>query len=272
MAELAELPELVAPYGERPGVPRRAGDPRDGGLARCTGAASSNRDGVALVDPAKLNWELARVVRSLGVRVHEHSPVTGLEATAVRGRGAHARTRRCTARQVAIGTSAFPNLLRRVRPFVIPVYDYALMTEPLTADAVGQHRMGVPRWRRRQQQPVPLHPARRPTAACSGAASRPSTTTAAGWVRALNRDDAHQCGARRELLRDLPAARGPAVLARVGRGDRHLLPLQRLLGHGDGWPRGLQRRVHRPRRRRHPLRRPGDARPARRPRDRAHPA
>jgi glycine/D-amino acid oxidase-like deaminating enzyme len=33
---------------------------------------------------------------------------------------------------VAIGTSAFPNLLRRVRPFIIPVYDYALMTEPLT--------------------------------------------------------------------------------------------------------------------------------------------
>ena len=44
------------------------------------------------------------------------------------------------ARQVAIGTSAFPNLLRRVRPFIIPVYDYALMTEPLTAaqwDSIG---------------------------------------------------------------------------------------------------------------------------------------
>jgi glycine/D-amino acid oxidase-like deaminating enzyme len=88
---------------------------------------------VALVDPAKLNWELARVVRSLGVRVHEHSPVTALESTAsgVEVRTSHATVR---ARQVALGTSAFPNLLRRVRPFIIPVYDYALMTEPLTAD------------------------------------------------------------------------------------------------------------------------------------------
>ena len=138
VAELAELPELVAPYGETleflDGPATRA--MVDSPLYR---GSVLNRDGVALVDPAKLNWELARVVGSLGVRVHEHSTVTGLESTGsgVEVRTAHGRVR---ARQVAIGTSASPNLLRRVRPFVIPVYDYALMTEPLTAaqwDSIG---------------------------------------------------------------------------------------------------------------------------------------
>jgi glycine/D-amino acid oxidase-like deaminating enzyme len=138
VAELAELPERVAPYGEHleflDGPATRA--MVDSPLYR---GSVLNRDGVALVDPAKLNWELARVVRSLGVRVHENSPVVGLEATAsgVEVRTPHATV---TARQVALGTSAFPNLLRRVRPFIIPVYDYALMTEPLTAsqwDSIG---------------------------------------------------------------------------------------------------------------------------------------
>lgn len=138
VADLAELPALVAPYGAQlefldgPATRAMVNSP----LYR---AGVLDRDGVALVDPAKLNWELARVVRSLGVRVHEHSPVVSLGATAngVEVRTAHATVR---AGRVAIGTSAFPNLMRRVRPFIIPVYDYALMTEPLTPeqwDSVG---------------------------------------------------------------------------------------------------------------------------------------
>ena len=46
---------------------------------------------------------------------------------------------------VALGTNAFPALVRRLRLHTVPVYDYALMTEPLTPeqrDAVG--------WRNRQ--------------------------------------------------------------------------------------------------------------------------
>jgi glycine/D-amino acid oxidase-like deaminating enzyme len=136
--DLAALPALVAPYGEHlefldgPATRAMVNSP----LYR---AGVLDRDGVALVDPAKLNWELARVVRSLGVRIHEHSPVVGLEATAT---GVEVRTAHATVRagRVAIGTSAFPNLLRRVRPFIIPVYDYALMTEPLTPeqwDSIG---------------------------------------------------------------------------------------------------------------------------------------
>ncbi len=132
VADLEQLPALVAPYGEKlefldgPATRAMVNSPlyRGGVL---------DPEGVAVVDPAKLNWELARVVRSLGVRVHENTPVLGLEATAA---GVELRTPHATVRagKVAIGTSAFPNLLRRVRPFVIPVYDYALMTEPLTPD------------------------------------------------------------------------------------------------------------------------------------------
>src|SRR5580700_6870574 len=49
--------------------------------------------------------------------------------------------------QVALATSAFPALLRRLRPYVVPVYDYVLMTEPLSAAqraGIGWHnRQGI---------------------------------------------------------------------------------------------------------------------------------
>ena len=40
VAELRRAPGAGRPVRRAPGVPRRAGDPRDGGLARCTGEAS----------------------------------------------------------------------------------------------------------------------------------------------------------------------------------------------------------------------------------------
>ena len=106
-----------------------------------------------MLDPAKLAWGLRRACLDLGVRVHEHTRVTGLrrDGAALRaapappagaGRGARAAVR---ARQVVLATNAFPPLLRRLRAYIVPVYDYALMTEPLTAaqrDAIG--------WRNRQ--------------------------------------------------------------------------------------------------------------------------
>ncbi|MFF4806939.1 NAD(P)/FAD-dependent oxidoreductase [Micromonospora chersina] len=109
-----------------------------------------DRDRVALLDPAKLAWGLRRAALDLGVRIHEHTRVTGLArdggalraATAGGRDGAPGAVR---ARQVVLATNAFPPLLRRLRARVVPVYDYALMTEPLTPaqrDAVG--------WRNRQ--------------------------------------------------------------------------------------------------------------------------
>lgn len=98
-----------------------------------------DRSSVALVDPAKLAWELARLAADLGVRIHERTAVTGLARS---GTGVQLTTTlgSVQARQVALGTSAFPPLLRRIRAYVVPVYDYVLVTEPLTPaqwDAVG---------------------------------------------------------------------------------------------------------------------------------------
>ncbi len=49
--------------------------------------------------------------------------------------------------QVALATNVFPSLLKRNRLMTVPVYDYALMTEPLTAeqyDAIGwKNRQGL---------------------------------------------------------------------------------------------------------------------------------
>ena len=70
------------------------------------------------------------------------------------------------------------------------------------------------------------------------------------------------------LLHDVPAARGAALHAPLGRRDRHVQPLLGVLRHVARRARRLRRRLHRPRRRREPLRRARRARPARRPRHR----
>ena len=104
------------------------------------------RDKTVLVDPARLAWGLAEACRSLGVRIHENSYVRSLdrEGDVMVLRTGHGVVH---ADRVALGTNAFPSLLRRVRPYVIPVYDYAMATEPLSAAqlaAIGwSNRQGV---------------------------------------------------------------------------------------------------------------------------------
>ncbi|KQX93723.1 MULTISPECIES: NAD(P)/FAD-dependent oxidoreductase [Streptomyces] len=90
-----------------------------------------DRRGVAMLHPAKLAWGLKRACRGLGVRIYEHTPALELARS---GAGMAVRTPygRVFARDVALGTNVFPSLVKRVRPYTVPVYDYALMTEPLT--------------------------------------------------------------------------------------------------------------------------------------------
>ncbi|MBB4705510.1 glycine/D-amino acid oxidase-like deaminating enzyme [Sphaerisporangium siamense] len=105
-----------------------------------------DRDGCAMLDPARLAWGLREACLSLGVRVHEHSPVRSLrdDGTALELTTPHGVVR---AGKVALGTGVFPPLLGRLRNFLVPVYDYALMTEPLTSGqlaSVGWHnRQGI---------------------------------------------------------------------------------------------------------------------------------
>ncbi|WP_442576946.1 NAD(P)/FAD-dependent oxidoreductase [Microbacterium sp. F51-2R] len=110
-------------------------------------AGAWERDETALVHPAKLAMELARVAVSLGVEIFEHSRVTRLEdggegAVVVRTAAGSVR-----AGSVALATNVFPSLLARTRLLTVPVYDYVLMTEPLTASqraAIGwAERQGI---------------------------------------------------------------------------------------------------------------------------------
>jgi len=85
---------------------------------------------VALVEPARLAWGLRRACVDAGVRVHERTPATQLS-----GRGAAVRVSTpggvVSAGAVALATNAYPSLLRRIRLLTVPVYDYAIVTEPL---------------------------------------------------------------------------------------------------------------------------------------------
>jgi glycine/D-amino acid oxidase-like deaminating enzyme len=104
-----------------------------------------SRDTV-MIHPAKLAWGLADAAESLGVRLHERTRATGLRR---RGSGVEVTTTAgtVTARSVALATNAFPSLLRRVRPYIVPVYDYALATAPLSDSQLAsigwQHRQGI---------------------------------------------------------------------------------------------------------------------------------
>ncbi|GAA1807743.1 FAD-dependent oxidoreductase [Luedemannella flava] len=103
-----------------------------------------HRDTTALLDPAKLAWGLRRACLDAGVRIAEHTEVTGLRAdgAALRLTTAAGPVR---AGRVVLATNAFAPLLRRLRAYIAPVYDYAVVTEPLTTgqlDSLG--------WRNRQ--------------------------------------------------------------------------------------------------------------------------
>lgn len=89
-------------------------------------------DGFAFVHPTKLAWGLAEAAEGLGVEIYEHSPASKLATTA---RGVSVKTPNGTisAQAVALATNAFPSLLPALRLFTVPVYDYVLMTEPLSA-------------------------------------------------------------------------------------------------------------------------------------------
>ena len=87
----------------------------------------------AILEPARLVWGLRDACVSLGVRIAEGTPVTGIARS---GSGVTVETTvgPVLGRRVVLATNAYPPLLRRLRLMTVPVYDYALITEPLTAD------------------------------------------------------------------------------------------------------------------------------------------
>jgi glycine/D-amino acid oxidase-like deaminating enzyme len=104
-----------------------------------------DRSGAGLVHPGRLVAGLHEAALSAGVRIHERTPATALakagdDAVIVTTPGGAVRARR-----VLLATSAYPPLLGRLKHFLVAVYDYVLVSEPLSAaqqDAIG--------WRGRQ--------------------------------------------------------------------------------------------------------------------------
>ena len=94
-------------------------------------AGRHDADECAVLDPARLAWGLADAAERLGAQIHEHTRLEGLRR---RKGGVDVVTSAGTirARRVALATNVFPGPLRRARWWVVPVYDYVLMTEPLT--------------------------------------------------------------------------------------------------------------------------------------------
>jgi glycine/D-amino acid oxidase-like deaminating enzyme len=92
------------------------------------------RSGNGLCDPARLAWALAALAERAGATIAEHTMVTSLAPTDPRDPGVTARLRSgldVRAGRALLATNAFPPLLRRIKRYVIPVYDHAIVTEPL---------------------------------------------------------------------------------------------------------------------------------------------
>src|SRR4051794_23079375 len=97
-----------------------------------------DRTGAGILDPGKLAAGLRDAALRAGVRVFEHSAVhhVGDEVLSAQGR--------VRARKVLLATSAYPPLHKAIGRYVVPVYDYALVTEPIDTRAIGwRHRQGI---------------------------------------------------------------------------------------------------------------------------------
>ncbi len=205
-----------------------------------------------LVDPARLCRGIARVARERGVRIHEQTRVTNLERRAggvllTTADGATVR-----AGHVVVATSAYSGWLRRLSPVFVPVYDYVLVSDPLTPD----QRASIG-WARRQGLSDANNQFHyfRLTAddrilwggydAIHHYGSRVAPE--------LDRRPAHLREARGPVLPGVPAARWPGLPLSLGRRDRHDVAFHGDLRSDDGRSGDVCPGLHRPGRRREPL-------------------
>ncbi|MDV6280273.1 FAD-dependent oxidoreductase [Rhodococcus jostii] len=107
-----------------------------------------DKQSTALVHPAKLATELGRACAEHGVEMFEHTKVLDLVRSRSSSRvGVRTASATLSAGRVILATNAFPSLLKRYRLHTVPVYDYVLMTEPLSdaqlAEVGWSARQGV---------------------------------------------------------------------------------------------------------------------------------
>jgi glycine/D-amino acid oxidase-like deaminating enzyme len=100
----------------------------------------------AIIDPARLAWGLRAAIIRLGVRLYEDSLV-GRIARAGTGIELECGSGSVRARKAVFATNAFRSPLYRMRQASIPIWDYVLVTEPLSntqLESLGwRNRQGV---------------------------------------------------------------------------------------------------------------------------------
>jgi glycine/D-amino acid oxidase-like deaminating enzyme len=87
----------------------------------------------ALLNPLKLARGLARVVGELGVRIHERSPAVEIEPGRVR-----TELGEVAAAKVVVATNAYQQQLPQFSSKVVPLWSYAMVSEPLTDQQLGR--------------------------------------------------------------------------------------------------------------------------------------
>ncbi|WBB81396.1 FAD-dependent oxidoreductase [Micromonospora sp. WMMD882] len=100
------------------------------------------RVGGALVNPFKLARGLVRTLRGMGVTIHERSPASRVDPAGPGG-GPHTvvtAAGRVRAPQVVLATSASQYTFPEFRRTVLPMWSYALISEPLTEEQLGRVR------------------------------------------------------------------------------------------------------------------------------------
>ena len=144
------------------------------------------------------------------------------------------------AARVALGTNAFPPLLRRIGRYIAPVYDYCMVTEPLTAEQLGS--IG---WANRQglsDIPNQFHYYRLTEDNRILWGGYDTVYYWRGKVSAeLESRPATWATLSRHFFETFPQLDGRPLQPHLGRRDRHVHPLLRVLGHGDGGPGRLRR-------------------------------
>ena len=222
-------------------------------------AGSWDRDDTVLVHPGKLVLELARVATDLGVQIFEQSRVEVVDE------GPVVRTARgeVHADHVVLATNVFPSLLRRNRLQTVPVYDYVLVTEPLSTEqkaAIGwQGRQGL------ADLANHFHYYRLTADDRILFGGYDAVYHWGGRVRSAYEDRPETYAKLAESPADhLPAAGGSPDQSPVGRCHRHLLPVLRVLRHRAPGTGGVRGRLHRARSGSLPVRRRRDAGSSRR--------
>jgi len=99
-----------------------------------------------MLNPAQLAWGLKKACLSLGVEMFERTPALSMqeENGEILVRTPYGQVK---ARKVALATNAFPPLVKSLARYIVPVYDYVLVTEPLSSAqraSIGWHgRQGL---------------------------------------------------------------------------------------------------------------------------------